>query len=67
MSQRLQSDVIDCYSPVCPSDWLWRLLQECRETLVGDNVVRGISGGQKKRVTSGNAQLSVLGCLAIAL
>lgn len=30
-------------------------LQECRETLVGDNAVRGISGGQKKRVTTGGA------------
>ncbi|KAK9804995.1 hypothetical protein WJX73_009787 [Symbiochloris irregularis] len=29
-------------------------LEECRATLVGDNVLRGVSGGQKKRVTTGD-------------
>lgn len=29
-------------------------LTECRETLVGDDVIRGVSGGQKKRVSTGD-------------
>ena len=33
-------------------------LQECKNTLVGDDVIRGVSGGQRKRVTTG--QLPVL-------
>ena len=28
-------------------------LQECKDTLVGDDIIRGVSGGQRKRVTTG--------------
>lgn len=28
-------------------------LEVCAETLIGDNMRRGISGGQRKRVTTG--------------
>lgn len=40
-------------------------LKECENTIVGDNQVRGISGGQKKRVTIGEALLSGARILAL--
>lgn len=30
-------------------------LEVCADTLVGDEMLRGISGGQRKRVTTGKA------------
>ncbi|KAL3152681.1 hypothetical protein ABBQ38_012276 [Trebouxia sp. C0009 RCD-2024] len=37
------------------SELILRLLglQECKDTLVGDDIIRGVSGGQRKRVTTG--------------
>ncbi|KAK6137135.1 hypothetical protein DH2020_029128 [Rehmannia glutinosa] len=35
-------------------------LDVCADTMVGDEMVRGISGGQKKRVTTGTAFISLL-------
>ena len=36
-------------------------LDICAETVVGNAMMRGISGGQKKRVTSGKASAPALG------
>jgi ABC-type glutathione transport system ATPase component len=42
-----------------------RLLQACADTIVGSVFVRGISGGQKKRVTIGEALLANARVLAL--
>jgi hypothetical protein len=44
----------------CVCVWMiWKILglDICANTLVGDNMHRGISGGQKKRVTTGTSSL----------
>ena len=39
------------------------LLKRASNTIVGDEMQRGVSGGEKKRVTSGEMLVSVLGLL----
>lgn len=39
-----------------PADDANCLLQMCADTLIGSDQVRGVSGGQRKRVTTGLAQ-----------
>ena len=40
-------------------------LQECANTIVGSNMIRGVSGGQRKRVTIGEALLANARILAL--
>ncbi len=42
-------------------------LDICADTIVGNNMLRGISGGQKKRLTTGNVSLELLECMMVTI
>uniref|UniRef100_A0A0E0QPY5 ABC transporter domain-containing protein n=1 Tax=Oryza rufipogon TaxID=4529 RepID=A0A0E0QPY5_ORYRU len=42
-------------------------LDICADTIVGNNMLRGITGGQKKRLTTGNVSLELLECKMVTI
>lgn len=46
---------------------LCRLVQVCADTIVGNQMIRGISGGQRKRVTTGEMVVGPMKTLFLVL